>query len=45
MKTNHYLVPAVISMMLMFLQQFSGINAVLANAIQLFEVLLQISLL
>ena len=38
MTTNHYLVPALISMMLMFLQQFSGINAVLANAIQLFEV-------
>ena len=37
-KTKHYLVPALISMMVMFLQQFSGVNAVLANAIQLFEV-------
>ena len=34
---RHYLVPALISMVLMFLQQFSGVNAVLAYAVQLFE--------
>merc|ERR1712168_830587 len=34
---GHYLVPALISMVLMFLQQFSGVNAVLAYAVQLFE--------
>ena len=37
-KTKHYLVPAIISMVVMFLQQFSGVNAVLAYAVQLFEV-------
>ena len=36
-KTKHYLVPAIISMVVMFLQQFSGVNAVLAYAVQLFE--------
>ena len=41
MTTHHYLVPALISMTLMFLQHFSGVNAVLTNAIQLFEVIYQ----
>ena len=34
---RHYLVPALMSMALMFFQQFSGVNAVLAYAVQLFE--------
>ena len=34
---SHYTLPLLFSVMLMFLQQFSGVNAVLAFAVQLFE--------
>merc|ERR1712062_168489 len=34
---SHYTLPLLLSVMLMFLQQFSGVNAVLAFAVQLFE--------
>ena len=34
---KHYRVPLLLSVLLMFLQQFSGVNAVLAYAVQLFE--------
>merc|ERR1712241_225397 len=34
---KHYRLPLLLSVMLMFLQQFSGVNAVLAYAVQLFE--------
>ena len=37
MNEKHYLTPVLISIVLMFLQQFSGINAVLAYSVQLFE--------
>lgn len=35
--TKQYVLPTMISIVLMFLQQFSGVNAVLAYAVQLFE--------
>ena len=38
LSTSHYLKPLLISMTVMFLQQFSGVNAVLSYAVQLFEV-------
>ena len=34
---REYLLPSLISIMLMFLQQFSGITAILPYAVQLFE--------
>ena len=34
---REYLLPSLISIMLMFLQQFSGITAILPYALQLFE--------
>merc|ERR1712107_259306 len=37
LSTSHYLKPLLISMTVMFLQQFSGVNAVLSYAVQLFE--------
>ena len=39
---REYLVPSLISIMLMFLQQFSGITAILPYAVQLFEAWLEI---
>ena len=34
---SHYRLPLLLSVLLMFLQQFSGVNAVLAYSVQLFE--------
>ena len=38
-----YLAPILLSMVLMFLQQFSGINAVISYAVQIFKVFILIS--